>query len=114
MWRMARPTQSNHTLHMAVLLKRTEKKLAGEAKETQKLKDRMSSQDGPEQAEKLKEELEKWKREAGTLRKQVEAIQKQATNQATEYMRLDTENRSLRSQLADFDILLNGQQKKAS
>ncbi|CAE7670740.1 unnamed protein product [Symbiodinium sp. CCMP2592] len=101
-------------LHTAAALKRAGRELASEAKETQRLRDKMSLQDGPEQAEKLRGELEKWKREAETLRTQVEAIQKQAANQAAEYMRLDTENRSLRSQLADFDILLNGQQKKAS
>ncbi|CAE7681928.1 unnamed protein product, partial [Symbiodinium necroappetens] len=69
-------------LHTAAALKRAGRDLASEAKETQRLRDKMSLQDGPEQAEKLRGELEKWKREAETLRTQVEAIQKQAANQA--------------------------------
>eukprot|EP00435_Cladocopium_sp_Y103_P071450 s6_g37.t1 len=45
------------------------------------------------EAQKSREDAESFRKEAEALRKQVEAIQKQAANQASEYMRLDSENR---------------------
>mmetsp|Transcript_65193 Transcript_65193/g.103275 ORF Transcript_65193/g.103275 Transcript_65193/m.103275 type:complete len:201 (+) Transcript_65193:66-668(+) len=45
---------------------------------------------------------------------QVAAIKRQAESQAEEYMRLMTENKSLRNQLEDFDLLMGGSRKKAA
>mmetsp|Transcript_29661 Transcript_29661/g.92412 ORF Transcript_29661/g.92412 Transcript_29661/m.92412 type:complete len:190 (-) Transcript_29661:52-621(-) len=59
-------------------------------------------------------EAEQWKEAAGKLELQVVAIRKQAEGQAEEYMRLMSENKSLRNQLADFDLVMGGSRKKVA
>ena len=50
----------------------------------------------------------------GKSDKQLLAIKKQAESQADEYLRLMTENKSLRNQLEDYDMLMGGSRKKAA
>eukprot|EP00927_Polykrikos_kofoidii_P059696 TRINITY_DN54837_c0_g1_i1.p1 TRINITY_DN54837_c0_g1~~TRINITY_DN54837_c0_g1_i1.p1 ORF type:complete len:192 (-),score=41.80 TRINITY_DN54837_c0_g1_i1:123-698(-) len=59
-------------------------------------------------------EAARWQEAAGKLEKQVSAIRKQAEGQADEYMRLMAENKSLRNQLADFDLVMGDKRKKAA
>jgi len=55
-----------------------------------------------------------WKTTANKLEVQVAAIRKQAEGTTDEYMRLMTENKSLRNQLEDFDLVLGDSRKKAA
>eukprot|EP00930_Biecheleria_cincta_P103371 TRINITY_DN95333_c0_g1_i1.p1 TRINITY_DN95333_c0_g1~~TRINITY_DN95333_c0_g1_i1.p1 ORF type:complete len:186 (-),score=32.21 TRINITY_DN95333_c0_g1_i1:318-875(-) len=54
------------------------------------------------------------KEEIRKLELKISAILKQAEGQADEYMRLMNENKSLRNQLADFDLVLGDKRKKAA
>jgi len=62
----------------------------------------------------LRREAEVWREKAERSERSVSSIRKQAENQADEYMRLMCENKGLRNQLADFDIVMGGARKKAS
>lgn len=62
----------------------------------------------------LIEQVQRWQEEARKADLKNEAIRKQAGQQADEYMRLIEENHTLRTHLADFEILMGGAKKKHS